>query len=77
MTRDTPLKDPPDRLISRRELRRLLPVSDMTIWRWEKAEQFPKHVTIGSRNFWRMSEVSDFIDKHTAERLRRAVDDEG
>jgi predicted DNA-binding transcriptional regulator AlpA len=50
------------RLLSRRELRRLVPVSDMTIWRWEEAGLFPRHLSICGRNFWRESEVRAFID---------------
>jgi predicted DNA-binding transcriptional regulator AlpA len=45
-----------ERYISRRELRQLLPVSDMTIWRWQHDPQiaFPAPVKpgINGRNFW-------------------------
>lgn len=46
-----------DRLVGRREVRRRFPVSDMTIWRWEKGGRFPQHVTIGGLNFWRDSDL--------------------
>ncbi len=49
--------DPPDRLVGTVERRRRIPVSDMTIWRWEKAGIFPKHISIGGRNFWRDSDL--------------------
>jgi predicted DNA-binding transcriptional regulator AlpA len=51
------LNDPPDRLVGTAERRRRIPVSDMTIWRWEKAKIFPKHISIGGRNFWRDSDL--------------------
>lgn len=50
-----------DRLVPRRELRRLVPVSDMTIWRWERDSLFPRHVSINGRNYWRYSEIADWI----------------
>jgi predicted DNA-binding transcriptional regulator AlpA len=53
-----------ERLLNRRMLRRLVPVSDMSIWRWEQAGQFPRHLTINSRNFWLLSEVMRWIANH-------------
>jgi predicted DNA-binding transcriptional regulator AlpA len=47
-----------DRYITRAELRAIFPVSDMTIWRWERDPTiaFPAPVKIGrgrrGRNFW-------------------------
>ena len=52
-----------ERLLPRRELRRIVPVSDMTIWRWERDGLFPRHVSINGRNYWRLSEVSDWIER--------------
>ena len=52
-----------ERLLPRRELRQLVPVSDMTIWRWERAGLFPRHVSINGRNYWRLSEISDWIER--------------
>jgi predicted DNA-binding transcriptional regulator AlpA len=44
------------RYINRAELRAIIPVSDMTIWRWERdpAVAFPAPVKFGAdgRNFW-------------------------
>jgi predicted DNA-binding transcriptional regulator AlpA len=51
------LSDQPDRLVATAERRRRIPVSDMTIWRWEKDGLFPKHIAIGGRNFWRDSDL--------------------
>jgi predicted DNA-binding transcriptional regulator AlpA len=52
-----------ERLLPRRELRRLVPVSDMTIWRWERDGLFPRHVSINGRNYWRLSEISEWMDR--------------
>jgi predicted DNA-binding transcriptional regulator AlpA len=49
--------DLPDRLVGTAERRWRVPVSDMTIWRWEKDGLFPKHIAIGGRNFWRDSDL--------------------
>ena len=44
-------------LLPRRALRKLIPVSDMTIYRWERDGIFPRHLAINGRNYWRLSEV--------------------
>jgi len=53
-----------ERYISRRELRALFPVSDMTIWRWQHDPQiaFPPHVKLGinGRNFWWLPAIRDW-----------------
>lgn len=59
-------------LISRRQLRQRIPVSDMTIYRWEKQGLFPRHISINGRNYWDGNEVereiaSRFADINTAE----------
>lgn len=51
------LREALDRLINRRELRELIPVSDMTVWRWTNAGIFPPAIKINNRNYWRLSEV--------------------
>jgi predicted DNA-binding transcriptional regulator AlpA len=52
-----------ERLLPRRELRSLIPVSDMTIWRWEQDGLFPRHLLINGRNYWRLSEIRDWIGR--------------
>jgi len=54
-------RDISERLLPRRELRNLVPVSDMTIWRWERDGQFPRHLSINGRNYWLRSEVCGWI----------------
>ncbi len=62
------LHDLPDRLMARRQLRQMIPNSDMSIWRWEKAGTFPKHIKINGRNYWRLSEVAAWLEQHAAAR---------
>ena len=59
-----------ERLLPRRELRSLVPVSDMTIWRWERDGVFPRHLSINGRNYWRLSEISDWIDRQQSARTQ-------
>jgi predicted DNA-binding transcriptional regulator AlpA len=60
-----------ERLLNRRELRRRVPVSDMTIWRWEAKGLFPAHLSIGGRSFWRESEVRQWIDEQSSRRFEQ------
>ena len=60
-----------ERLLPRRELRNLVPVSDMTIWRWERDGQFPQHLSVNGRNYWLLSEVRTWM---TEQRTDRPVD---
>lgn len=55
--------DPNERLLPRRELRKIVPVSDMTIWRWEGAGQFPRHLSINGRNYWLKSEIHAWLEQ--------------
>jgi predicted DNA-binding transcriptional regulator AlpA len=55
-------EDPNERLLPRRELRKIVPVSDMTIWRWEGAKQFPRHLSINGRNYWLKSEIQAWLE---------------
>jgi predicted DNA-binding transcriptional regulator AlpA len=52
---------PQERLLTRRMLRQMVPVSDMTIWRWERDGFFPGHLTVNSRNYWLLSEVKAWL----------------
>jgi predicted DNA-binding transcriptional regulator AlpA len=52
-----------ERLLPRRELRSIIPVSEMTIWRWERDRRFPRHLLINGRNYWRLSELRDWMHR--------------
>jgi predicted DNA-binding transcriptional regulator AlpA len=62
-----------EQLLSRRMLRKMVPVSDMTIWRWERDGLFPKHLTINSRNYWLLSEVSTWLAAHRHKQVPSAT----
>jgi prophage regulatory protein len=51
-----------DRLIRRDELREIVPVSDPTLWRWERDGKFPKRINL-ARNLvaWRLSDVNSWL----------------
>jgi predicted DNA-binding transcriptional regulator AlpA len=53
------------RLINAQQLRQLLPVSKMTIWRMEQRGQLPQHVLVNGRAFWRHTEVVEAIKQLT------------
>jgi predicted DNA-binding transcriptional regulator AlpA len=55
----------PDRLINRRQLRQQIPTSDMTIWRWEQQGNFPAHISINGRNYWRLNEITAWLKQQT------------
>ena len=35
----------------------------MTIWRWERDGLFPRHLLINGRNYWRLSELRNWMDQ--------------
>ncbi len=51
------------RLINRKQLRKIFPGSDMTVWRMEQKGDLPKHITIGGRNYWWMGPVLRAIER--------------
>jgi prophage regulatory protein len=56
------MNTPTDRIITAAERRRMVPYSDMHIWRLEKAGQFPKRLKLGpNRVGWLLSEVEGWI----------------
>ena len=55
-------------LVNRRLLRQLIPASDMTIWRWERAAKFPARITINGRNYWRKDEIDAWLNCHSDKR---------
>ena len=60
---------PPDRIIDSPERRRLVPYSDMQIWRLEKAGMFPRRIRLGpNRVGWSLREVVDWMEARKAER---------
>jgi prophage regulatory protein len=56
------------RLLNRRQLRALIPASDMTIWRWQRANLFPLPISINGRNYWRLDEIEAWLRDRAASR---------
>jgi predicted DNA-binding transcriptional regulator AlpA len=58
-----------ERYISRRELRQLFPVTDMTIWRWQHdpGVAFPAPVKLAKngRNYWWLPAIRDWARRRT------------
>jgi len=43
-------------------------ISDMTLWRWTKARDFPRpHMKVGGRRYWRWSDVEKWISEQRGE----------
>ena len=70
------MADLPERLIGKKDLLLLVPVSDMTIHRWEHETdengqpKFPRRIRLGpgrGRVAWRLREVLAWIDARAAE----------
>ncbi len=63
--------DKTDRIIMASERRRLVPYSDMHIWRLENAGNFPKRIKLSPNGQvgWSLLEVLAWIDTRKAERV--------
>jgi prophage regulatory protein len=67
--KDTPASPSCDRIIGSAERRRLIPFSDMHIWRLEKAGKFPRRIKVGDRRVgWALDEIIDWIAARKAMR---------
>jgi prophage regulatory protein len=57
------------RIIRKPELFNKVPVSDPTVWRWEKAGSFPRRIKLGGNSVgWILSEVDEWLEKKAAAR---------
>ena len=52
-----------ERLIDKRTLLRLVPLSYSTIWKLMRRNEFPLSVVVSGRVFWKISEVYRFVDE--------------
>lgn len=50
----------PEKLINRQELRRRIPLSETTVWRWEQ-EGILKPVRIAGRPFYRETDIAELV----------------
>jgi prophage regulatory protein len=68
-----PNKNQLPRIIRKPELLSLVPLSDVTLWRLEKAGQFPRRLRLGGNSTgWLASEVEAWIEAKAAERTEAA-----
>lgn len=51
------------KLINKKQRNQLCQASEMSFWRWEQKGIWPKRIKIGGRNYWRLAEVLEAIDK--------------
>lgn len=59
----------PDRIITAKERRELVPYSDMHIWRMERAGRFPRRIQLGANRVgWSLVEIMEWIEAKKAER---------
>jgi predicted DNA-binding transcriptional regulator AlpA len=53
----------PDPILNTKELRALVAISPVTVWRLERQGRFPKRLQLGARRVgWRRSEVEAWLD---------------
>lgn len=57
------------RAIRRKELRRMVPLADSTVFEMERRGEFPKRFAIGPRCVvWDFNEVQEWIEEHRTHR---------
>jgi prophage regulatory protein len=65
------LNQPADRIILAPERRRMVPFSDMHVWRLERAGKFPKRIKIGDHRVgWSYAEILAWIQARKSQRER-------
>lgn len=63
----------PEELILRPERKRLVPLSDTTVWRMERRGKFPRRIAISDKRVaWRRSEIEAWLEERTAVDTGRA-----
>ena len=61
--------DYPDRIVSAKERRRIVPYSDVHVGRLEKAGKFPKRIALGpGRNGWSLRELIQWVEEKKKQR---------
>lgn len=73
------LKEKPrakQKLLGRRQVKKIVPVSEMTLWRWEREGLFPKHINVGKKSLWLASEINEWMQKHSETRTQKTSEKE-
>lgn len=61
------------RLINRKELLKMVPLSDRTIYNLEQRGDFPRRIALTSRNVaWELEEVEQWIEERKSSGIRPA-----
>lgn len=62
------------RIIRKPELFSKLSLSDATIWRMEKADKFPRRISLGGNSVgWFVNEVDEWLAKKAVDRTENRV----
>ena len=63
-----------DQMLQQADVCRLLGISAPTFWRWRNDTDFPRAVVIRRRNFFRLSEVNDWLNRQPRAGKRTTAD---
>jgi len=59
-----------DRIIRKKELLKAIGLSDVTIWRMERAGKFPRRIRLGGNSVgWYESEIIEWMEKKRQDRI--------
>ena len=59
-----------DRVIRKKELLPFIGLSDVTIWRMERAGKFPRRIRLGGNSVgWYESEIIEWMEKKRQDRI--------
>jgi len=53
-----------DRLLNSKDIREFIPISARGLYNLEKRGEFPKRIKVGSRCFWRESDIAEWMAEH-------------
>ncbi len=67
------------RLLTRKQVLEIVPVSYATLWQWMREGQFPRALKIGpnSRVAWRADEVQAYVDSRPRQQLKGDLSEGG
>lgn len=64
------MEKPQIRVLKKPEVQQKIQASDTTLWRWEKAGNFPTRIRLGGNSVgWIESEIDEWLEKKMAERI--------
>jgi prophage regulatory protein len=63
-----------NRIIRKKEVLDLVGLSDVSVWRWERAGKFPKRIQLGGNSVgWLESEIQAWIQNRANNRRQKAA----